>query len=406
MCGLAGVARNPKGARPEVAIAVANELIRRMECRGKHATGIAVIGGSNPFIWKKAAPAGMVTRSAAWEEDVLKKIPPNFRVILGHTRHSTMDNWKEDRAAHPFKYGRIIGAHNGVIYNWKPVEKALQLNEGELFVDSQAAFAALRAIDDPVKATNLLKGWWALVWTRDSELNLTRTEGVPLAVAYAPEMKALFWASEMKILVDTLSARDDVGRYEAWETRAGKLYTYDTNKFSAKGTGVVKTDMPFTGNDAPTFSAKDRRMLNAATSTRSYGGHWNPITAQEDFPPSTGSAVKSVANRRSLFEQLDEVRLEVERLKDKMLALQGENDFLFELLTESGVLEAAGTDELEVKHMRESFAVGAEDEPEACVVPNWEETGGQKELPLPTSTVARAEKLFKKDEDENIQTAS
>lgn len=192
MCGLCGIARHPKAeGLPQLKVAL-DVLLLAMERRGHHATGLAVVGGSDPFLWKTATEASKVVKSEAWA-GVQRRIRPNARVLLGHTRHATLNNAGLDEAAHPFKEGVIVGAHNGMIWNWQAV--ARKLKRPDLILDSQVVFAALQQARKPEDALDLLDGWWALTWTKNTDLHVTRTADVPLCMAYVPDWRALVWAS-------------------------------------------------------------------------------------------------------------------------------------------------------------------------------------------------------------------
>jgi hypothetical protein len=73
--------------------------------------------------------------------------------VAGHTRAATRGS-VIDKNAHPFKFGRIIGAHNGIVVAPK-----------EYPVDSMYLFDALsKAGGDYQKALADISGYWALSW--------------------------------------------------------------------------------------------------------------------------------------------------------------------------------------------------------------------------------------------------
>ena len=83
--------------------------------------------------------------------------------IYGHTRAGTRGG-NSDNNAHPFRYGDIVGAHNGVITN-APSTYA---------VDSMWAFDELSKVEpgEYQKALGKMQGWYMLVW-RDGRDGLT-----------------------------------------------------------------------------------------------------------------------------------------------------------------------------------------------------------------------------------------
>ena len=73
--------------------------------------------------------------------------------IAGHTRQATQGSVCK-RNAHPFRYGRIIGAHNGI------VDAPLRYR-----VDSQYLFDRLNKFEgDYQSAFAPIRGYWALSW--------------------------------------------------------------------------------------------------------------------------------------------------------------------------------------------------------------------------------------------------
>ena len=86
--------------------------------------------------------------------------------VYGHTRAGTRGG-NTDGNAHPFHYGDIVGAHNGVITN-SPSGK-----DGYA-VDSMWAFHELSKVEpgDYQKALAKMSGWYMLVW-RDARNGVT-----------------------------------------------------------------------------------------------------------------------------------------------------------------------------------------------------------------------------------------
>jgi glutamine phosphoribosylpyrophosphate amidotransferase len=81
--------------------------------------------------------------------------------LAGHTRFATRGGISS-RNAHPFRYGRIVGVHNGVVS--APAKYA---------VDSEYLFDALNAANgDYQKAFADISGYWALAWFDGSDFYL------------------------------------------------------------------------------------------------------------------------------------------------------------------------------------------------------------------------------------------
>ncbi len=251
MCGLAGYARHPDGKDADVAALIGLDLLVAMERRGAHATGIAVFGADDAFICKSAVPARVALESAPWKA-ALEKIDAKTTIFLGHTRHSTHPtNTRLDEAAHPFHIGDVVGAHNGVIQNWRDVWNEVgNKNQPVWMVDSQAAFGALDAIKDPVKALDLLDGYWALSWVKGDHLFFARTQGwgSPVAVAYVPSMQTLYWSSLMDPLEQILrKAGLEKKDYDAYELGPNNVYRANPLRFDDKGPHMEMKHAPFNG---------------------------------------------------------------------------------------------------------------------------------------------------------------
>lgn len=81
--------------------------------------------------------------------------------IVGHTRHATQGNIN-GRNAHPFRYGRIVGVHNGIVTAPQEYE-----------VDSQYLIDSLNKFDGNYQAAlGNISGYWSLAWFNGAELYL------------------------------------------------------------------------------------------------------------------------------------------------------------------------------------------------------------------------------------------
>ena len=87
--------------------------------------------------------------------DFLDKAERGAWFLAGHTRAATMGA-VVDKNAHPFRYGRIIGAHNGIVY---PPKNARYRVDSEYLIDNLA-----RCNGDYQTALQNVRGYWALTW--------------------------------------------------------------------------------------------------------------------------------------------------------------------------------------------------------------------------------------------------
>lgn len=229
------------------ATAFGRELIARLllsiESRGRHATGISVtdMHDEDTFVWKKANTASEVVKSDVWKSLVDNRITGSTMIVQGHTRWATHNNAESDECAHPFRIGQIVGAHNGVISNWRALEDdAIKQGVGELAgvpwrVDSQAIFGWLNASKDATKVLDALDGYFALSWVRKRTLYLARSHGGTLHCAYIPQYKMLVWNSLAVNLRDVLAAFDfKPSEYTIAEVEANAVIRFSPNSFGGK----------------------------------------------------------------------------------------------------------------------------------------------------------------------------
>lgn len=122
MCGLIGFTGKQK-ANPFII----NKLMKANDKRGGHSTGYY---DGNDFV-------KVLGKSVGLHQQVRQLKTNKF---IGHTRYST-HGARTIPNQHPFIYGDVIGAHNGVVYNYKDVGKEFSCGETE--VDSQMIFKVL-----------------------------------------------------------------------------------------------------------------------------------------------------------------------------------------------------------------------------------------------------------------------
>lgn len=251
--------------------------------RGPDSTGLAAI--------KKDGESVKISKLASHPFDLfdMKSFQDTLngcssQVFLGHNRAATKGKVTTFNA-HPYHYGRIVGAHNGTLEqsSWKALEKELGV---EFNVDSQAVIYAIDKLGIE-KTVEFLQGAWALIWydTEEKTLNFLRNSRRPLWYAFNDKFDHLYWASEYPIMSCALGeevkavdlAKDENGAvYFPFAT--DYLYTISLNTLKAGGTERPKfkvKEVKAKEVVVTTTSPFPRHTSNANTSTNNSGGTTN-----------------------------------------------------------------------------------------------------------------------------------
>ena len=191
-----------------------------MQSRGTHSTGVAIVGKKGVFTHKLAMPAEKFINTDAFKN--MLNMNPN--IIVGHTRAATVGE-KTDENAHPFKFGNIIGVHNGSVTNHATVYP-------EAKVDSEAIFYTLdKYANDYAKAFKELRGAFAITWIdllKPNKLFMASDGGRPLRLVKINEIDTYFWASTEDALKVVLGGMFDLSKATIWEPKRDHAYILDT----------------------------------------------------------------------------------------------------------------------------------------------------------------------------------
>ena len=172
MCGIVGYVGNQQG------LPIALEALRRMEYRGYDSAGIAVAGGGELNVAKRAGKLqNLEDKIAELGEGSL-----SGTTAIGHTRWATHGR-PTDENAHPHLSfdGRAAIVHNGIIENFAPLRAELEREGIELVSDTDSEVAAhlvaraYNGVDDgstkgdfeasALKVLNRLEGAFTLLFT-------------------------------------------------------------------------------------------------------------------------------------------------------------------------------------------------------------------------------------------------
>ena len=194
MCGIVGVASN--GPMTVQMKDFFQSLLFHDVVRGHHATGVAAIDtlDRSLAVVKKAVPAADFLSLKEVDDDLFAH-KHNFNIYIGHNRWATSGAKDDDKNAHPFIHGDIVGVHNGSLRN-----QSLLDDHKNFVVDSDNLYYQLNktGLTDTLSKTD---GAFALVWydKSDNTLNFIRNDERPLCVAKLSN-GCWVWASERGML--------------------------------------------------------------------------------------------------------------------------------------------------------------------------------------------------------------
>lgn len=378
MCGLAGFVRHPKGKGFDVARSVMTRVVEGVEHRGRHATGFAALGGSDPFIFKIAMPIGDLVRNARWGAET-EKIRPDTTTVIAHTRWATLPNAHVDSAAHPFAHGRTVGAHNGMIYNWREIARRFPKEDTQDWqVDSEAAIYLLDRMDDPRAALAQLDGNWALSWSKDEKIHFARNTN-PLWFAYVGTMRALFWCSERTPLLRALQENGvEMRAIDLYEPNAYTIYSYDPASFTDKESHVKRVQLPKPKKLKTSLAAWTGKAVNATLwdnwkkddgddkrGDETYN-EWLARTGRDvtDVPYATKGKKSEPTLAKLLNDLQDAVAAQnktIEKLVGTVQTQEAEIEYLFQICDAAGLLGGEPANALDE----------AGPFPDTCDVPNF-----------------------------------
>ena len=238
MCGIYGIAKSPTPytkRQHKIVKKVLREIATDSETRGSHSSGIAKVGTSTR-VYKSLLPSGKFVDSKEYNNAVKSLIDESY-ILLGHTRFATEGAIVKSNA-HPFRVGDVVGAHNGCVYNIKEMQSKL---DKQCPVDSQLIFKSIDSNDNIQDAVKDFDSDFALSFVKKNPmvLYLCRETNRPLHVAYIPELKTLFYASESSFIDDALAMHNI--KTDVYSLNKNTLYAFDTSKFDDIKTNVEKT---------------------------------------------------------------------------------------------------------------------------------------------------------------------
>ena len=243
MCGIYGIAKSPTPYTKRQS-SIAKKVLRNIaidsETRGNHSSGIASVG-ERSTIYKSLLPSAKFVDSKEYAT-AFKSLEDGCNILLGHTRFATEGAVVKNNA-HPFQVGGVIGAHNGCVYNIAEMQTQL---DKQCPVDSQLIFKAIDTTNNIQDAVADFDSDFALSYVKDNPniLHLCRESNRPLSVAYVPQLKTLFYASESDFIVDALREAGIMG-IDVVKLNKNTLYSYDVGLFGDTISHVAKTEFDY-----------------------------------------------------------------------------------------------------------------------------------------------------------------
>tara|TARA_R110000787_G_scaffold87489_3_gene186387 strand:+ start:14265 stop:15206 length:942 start_codon:yes stop_codon:yes gene_type:complete len=203
MCGLIGYnGKDGQKANPEIL----RKLMKANDSRGGHSTGYFDGTSMNKVLGKS---------------DTLP-MPNDTDMFIGHTRYATHGK-KSVANQHPFQYGNVVGAHNGVVHNYREVGEKFGIEETE--VDSQMIFELLSKkgrLDSLGKFTGAL----ATLFTMDDKYYTYRKTN-PLWVGR--DKKGGVYFSSLRDVMIKECKLDNV-----FQLKEGRVYVWENGQVIAK----------------------------------------------------------------------------------------------------------------------------------------------------------------------------
>jgi len=232
MCGLTGIILGNK-ERSEDDFEWIKEsltmLLIRSQARGPHATGIAVIRRDGSYqLLKRPVPAEEFVKTEDYQ-DMMADIDSEVTIIMGHTRYRTIGTEKKSENNHPIRAGKIIGTHNGTIYNAPHIAKMYGLNRFA-DVDSEVLFRVANKFRNPIHFKSKLKNFRGQMTVVMVNLNSPEKIHIykgnkPFAMQWFDELDAMIYASNGDYFESVETDRYSTHDYEFKPNRAIQFNT-------------------------------------------------------------------------------------------------------------------------------------------------------------------------------------
>jgi hypothetical protein len=287
MCGLFGWNYKSANDFPMEKAVVSAVLIDNMTSRGKDSWG-----------WHCPINGDQNKQVGSAREMLDATILASYQVIIGHTRHATTGQVTK-KNAHPFRFKKIVGAHNGIVSNHFELNRKHGRN---CKVDSMHLF---RHWEEGLDLKEI-EAYGAVAFAEhgDSVVNIAHFNGGDmciLTVSKRGKEIGLFWSSTKTACVE--AAR-----------RAGldyKIYTIvEENLYAAMDGELIETGKKFAPSRMASYRSWDDDSLWSPT-RRSRAKIWTPTangTYQLQYQQDSLAVGGCAQNGGSLIELPEETK--------------------------------------------------------------------------------------------------
>lgn len=293
MCGIAGFyLKDKKAGTQEGAEAFANELLKKIEVRGRHATGFCSIGWDGSIKLDKGdKPASeWIKERDSFQDDV--------QCVLLHTRFATQGKPEIMGNNHPVSDGKTCFAvHNGHIYNDDELFKDNELDR-HFEVDSEVIPAMLSGCgwDNTTDIKEVLESF-------QGAMAMAAVDPVkhPTRLLLAKGMDSPLYIFETKKVIVWASLHHAIK--EAWGSVLGTPPRGDKIKNQSAGVFLVAEKYGDLKEYSFTPQARPKPVHVPAPNRRVLGGPKNPTRPWEDGPfESQGEFLAAVSKLRASGE--------------------------------------------------------------------------------------------------------